>query len=83
MKFTDNEVRFLLAAHAVEHAAGTTRPLGAAVDLREIGCPEPIFNRLLEERARRLGNKFIEFRAAHNVTSGDALFTLIASSKLF
>jgi hypothetical protein len=59
-------------------------------DLRSLGCPEPLFNRILEDRARKLGPRFAEFRdsqnrAAHaSQTAADAgLDERIAASKPF
>ncbi|MFZ0820036.1 MAG: hypothetical protein WAM91_08190 [Candidatus Acidiferrales bacterium] len=86
MQFSPEEIRFLLAGH-VERAATTARPiLREAVDLREIGCPDVIFNSVLEQRARKLGRKFVEFRAAHSATAipGElALEDRISAAKLF
>jgi hypothetical protein len=63
MRFTEPEVRFLLAAHPREHAT-SHRELGTMTDMRELGCPLPLFERILEDRARTLGRRFTEFRAS-------------------
>ena len=61
--FTEREIKFLIQPHKVETAdRGGSRTLSAAQDLRELGCPTNIFNRVLESRARKLGSKFAEFR---------------------
>jgi hypothetical protein len=61
--FTEREIKFLIQPHKVETAdRGGSRTLSAAQDLRELGCPTSIFNRVLESRARKLGAKFAEFR---------------------
>jgi hypothetical protein len=61
--FSESEINFLMQKH-VETAAGN-RTLKPVQDLREMGCPLPIFNRILEDRARKLGNKFAEFRSSN------------------
>lgn len=86
MQFTEAEVRFLLSEHPIETATGCgPRRLPPAADLRELGCPEPIFARVLDSRARRLGRRFSEFRAAHATpsTSGLTLEDRITATKLF
>jgi hypothetical protein len=61
--FTEREIKFLIQPHKMETAdRGGSRTLFAAHDLRELGCPASIFNRVLEGRARKLGPKFAEFR---------------------
>jgi hypothetical protein len=80
MQFNETEVRFLRQEHA-------TRRLKPIHDLREIGCPSHIFQRILEERAKKLGASFDTFRA-HAVASGtapphDSLADRIQGSKLF
>lgn len=77
MTFTENEVRFLARAH------GRLVPIA---DIRQLGCPEAIFNRILEDRARKLGNVFTEFRAGikSTATATEAnLAAEIAANKLF
>jgi len=91
--FTDAEIRFLMQSHPVEHATtgrSQTREMPATADLRQIGCPEKIFFRVLEDRARRLGSKFTEFRAAQRAVSaqvapspGSSLESEIQAAKLF
>jgi hypothetical protein len=66
MSFTENEVRFLMKPHQGEHATGN-RPLLAVTDLRALGCPARIFERILESRARKLGRKFQEFRTSNEI----------------
>ena len=77
MNFTENEVRFLSNAH------GRLQPI---VDVRKLGCPESVFNRILEDRAKKLGNTFTEFRATHSQPSTaeeTSLAAEIAANKLF
>jgi hypothetical protein len=62
--FTETEVQFLMTQHnTVENSSiGCNRNLTEIRDLRKMGCPADMFNRVLESRARKLGNKFVEFR---------------------
>lgn len=61
MQFTEPEVRFLIGEH---YAPGGQREvLRPIVDTRRLGCPERIFFGVLEQRARKLGKTFAEFRA--------------------
>jgi hypothetical protein len=50
--YTDSEQRFLMREHA-------TAGLREMVDLRELGCPDRIYNRRLEARASKLGPAFV------------------------
>jgi hypothetical protein len=52
MHYTESEIRFLSREHA-------TRRMGRLADLRELGCPDRIYNRILEARAKKLGSAFI------------------------
>jgi hypothetical protein len=80
MKFSEDEIRFLLKPHTVETAA-RVRDMSPAVDLRALGCPARLFEEILEDRAKKLGAKFTEF---HNQgTRQDDLHDRIQSSKLF
>ncbi len=83
MQFTESEIRFLMGSHH-ETAAGT-RTLTPMTDLRQLGCPLAIFTKVLESRAARLGDKFLEFRSGHRavVTEPSTLESEIANSKLF
>jgi hypothetical protein len=82
--FTSEEVRFLLGTHPVERAVHDGREvLSGGADLRALGCPERLFLRVLEGRARKIGNKFAEFRAAQRPATADDLDSRIAGSKLF
>jgi hypothetical protein len=66
--FTEREIKFLIQPHKMETAdRGGSRTLSAAHDLRELGCPTSIFNRVLEGRARKLGAKFAEFRNQQHI----------------
>lgn len=67
MQFTEKEIQFLIRPHKTETAHLGCRALSAAQDLRTLGCPAAIFNRVLEDRARRLGTKFVEFRNEQHV----------------
>ena len=61
--FSEQEIKFLIQPHRIETADRNGKhAISAAVDLRTLGCPTPIFNRVLESRAKKLGNKFQEFR---------------------
>lgn len=48
------------------------------VDLRKLGCPEHIYRRVLETRAKKLGSTMRETAVAQ-----DALATEVEGSKLF
>ena len=61
MEFTEKEILFLLDRHTVECATGQ-RITNASVDLRSLGCPVDVFERILRHRARQLGKRFTEFR---------------------
>lgn len=80
MQFNETEVRFLRQEHA-------TRKVKPMHDLREIGCPAHIFQQILEDRARKLGQSFDTFRAeaVARVTAPtpDTLADRIQGSKLF
>jgi hypothetical protein len=85
MQFNEKEIRFLMTSQQVENSIGGNRRPAEAVDLREIGCPPQIFNRILEQRARKLGNKFAEFRAQnqyHSPSQPD-LTDRLTAAKLF
>jgi hypothetical protein len=81
VKFSEAEIRFLLQSHRLENAT-VSRSLATAVDLRSLGCPERIFNRVLEDRARRLGAKFTEFRSQPKAPETD-LDSRVQAAKLF
>lgn len=78
MTFTENEVRFLSLNH------GRLSPI---FDVRTLGCSESIFFKILEDRARKLGNEFTEFRNSNNkpteTASDTNLAAEIAANKLF
>jgi len=66
VKFSEKEIRYLMQPHPVVETAdrfGKRNALSEFTDLRLIGCPSEIFERVLESRARRLGSKFVEFRS--------------------
>jgi len=87
--FTEQEIKFLIRPHKVETAdRGGSRVLVAAQDLRALGCPANIFNRVLEGRARKLGTKFAEFRKQQHSdqpqgTAASDLEAQIAAEKLW
>ena len=85
--FTEVEIAFLLKPHKLETAdRNGRRIISAAQDLRTLGCPHAIFTRVLEDRARKLGQKFVEFRNAQRfdqTTAVPDLETKIAASRLF
>jgi hypothetical protein len=86
MQFTDTEVRFLLEQHRiVEHAAGV-RTLNPSLNLRALGMPMEMWERVLQRRATALGRQFTEFRAANQAATTAVALTLeqqIAASKLY
>ena len=79
--YTEAEISYLMNQHSVEYAAGP-RCLAPMVDLRTMGCPARIFEKVLESRARKLGKAFAEFRTANRPAATD-LDLAISSSKLF
>jgi hypothetical protein len=87
--FTEREIKFLIQPHKMETAdRGGSRALSAAHDLRELGCPTSIFNRVLESRARKLGPKFAEFRNQQHReqpqgTPASDLGSALAAERLF
>ena len=93
MQFSEKEIRFLLGSPTVEMYGGEVVG-GHFEDMRAKGCPEHIFNRVLESRARKAGSKFIEFRKRNNPgastkefetarATGGSLESEITASKLF
>ena len=52
-------------------------------DLRELGCPARIFNRIVEFRERKLGKAFAEFRAANKPAADVNVATQIDAMKLW
>jgi hypothetical protein len=78
MQFNAAEVRFLRLEHAMHG-------LAPVKDLRELGCPAHIFEKILEQRAKKLGPDFERLRkdAAATAPSPDDLSQRIQSSKLF
>ena len=86
MKYSEAEIAFLIRPHKVETADMRERALRQAVDLRQLGCPAAIFEKVLESRARKLGSKFIEFRNQQTIlagTSASDLDSLVAGNRLF
>jgi hypothetical protein len=85
--YSEAEIKFLIQPHRVETADRGSRPLEAAADLREIGCPVRIFNRILESREKKLGSRFVEFRNSQRqlptATPAPDLDAQIQASKLF
>lgn len=91
MQYSEPEIKFLMGQHKVERAMlnGEQRGLGAILDLREIGCPPHVFEKILEDRAQKLGRKFVEFRMSQQrdreavpIPASD-LDTRVEASKLF
>ena len=76
----------MLQSHPIEHAMGN-RAIGAMVDVRSLGCPQGVLNRVLESRALRLGKKFAEFRSANQLATPavkpTSLEVELATSTLF
>ena len=66
--YTETEIRFLLGRHIIERATGD-RLTTEMVDLRQLGCPLLVFNRILSHRAIQLGKRFANFRAANSATA--------------
>ena len=86
--YTEQEIAFLMQPQRTANAERSSHPLAASVDIRTLGCPTHIFNRLLEDRARKLGPKFTEFRNRQCATRIEAatpadLDTRVAASSLF
>jgi hypothetical protein len=72
VQYSEAEIRFLMRPHRIETSTGRSWEMHEVVDLRTINCPESIFERVLQDRARRLnaqGGKFTEFRNAHRPTA--------------
>ena len=79
MKFTQAELRFLVGHHS---------RLASVENVDFSSCPEPIFQRIMEARAKKLGPVFEAFRKEQAPHVGPLptqpdLNTQIASSKLF
>lgn len=90
MRYTEPEIRFLLQRHTLETAAKNgVRTLQPAEDLRSLGCPAYIVERVLADRERRIGKAFQEFRSANaNTPPGTSapipsLAEQVESSRLF
>jgi len=82
--FSEPEIQFLMQSHKVETADKVNRCLAAVSDLRNLGCPASVFNRVLEDRARKLGSRFVEWRNRRGETTPpDDLSQRIQGSKLF
>jgi len=86
---SEPEIKFLLGSQLVEYATadnGSRRSLSPMTDIRELGCPSHVFERVLEDRARRLGSRFAEFRNRQRTEAaapqGD-LESRIEAAKLF
>ncbi len=79
--FTESEIRFLTQLHI--ETADRERTLQPCRDLRELGCPARIFNRILEFRERKLGKAFAEFRAANKPAADVNVATQIDAMKLW
>ena len=80
MQFTESEVRFLRQ----ENAICKIKPM---LDLRELGCPEHIFERVLESRRKKLGPEFAKSReqqgASLTTPTQLDLDARIAAAKIF
>ena len=80
MRFNAAEIRFLQQENA-------TRRLRALGDLRELGCPGHIFERILEDRASRLGSDFAKFKSEQSAAvvapTQPGLAERIEAAKLF
>jgi hypothetical protein len=83
MNFSEREIRFLTAHHQLEYATTGRRELREIVDMRELGCPDRVFFRVLEDRARKLGPKWAEFRSAGRAPHAHVRPTLPLASDLF
>jgi hypothetical protein len=89
MHFTEKEIAYLLDKHTVETATGERRLTNYSQDLRSLGCPSVIFERILRHRANQLGRRFLEFRMANRSAeveaprNTDSLELEIESQKLF
>ena len=74
MRFNEVEVRFLRG----EHAMAGLRPIR---DLRELGCPARIFEKILDQRARKLGP--LDTLRVNAAPATDDLDQRISASKLW
>jgi hypothetical protein len=88
MQYTEKEIAFLLDRHTVETAMGGERRLtNHSEDLRLLGCPLAVFERILSYRAKQLGSRFTEFRNATRTvereTGTNSLELDLESAKLF
>jgi hypothetical protein len=87
--YTEPEIRFLLQRHRTETADRSSHPLAEGIDLRQLGCPARLFEKILEQRARKLGPAFAEFRNSQRSISTEAapsaaeLTMLLNAEKLF
>jgi hypothetical protein len=61
--FSDSEIKFLMNGHS--ESATLNRELKPIRNLRDLGCPSRIFEKILEHRAKKLGRTFLEFRSAN------------------
>jgi hypothetical protein len=85
--YSESEIRFLSTQCQIETAAGP-RELKALIDVRTLGCPARIFERVLADRERKMQKAFTEFRASNKsasaTTSETVLLDLqIEASRLF
>ena len=80
MQFTESEVRFLRQENAI-------RKIKPMLDLRELGCPEHIFEKVLESRRHKLGPEFAKFREQQGTSlttpARPDLDARIAAARLF
>lgn len=94
--FSEKEIAFLTTHHVetIETATlGRTvirqrRIMEEVRDLRQLGCPQSLFFRVLEQRAKQLGRAWVEFRnsqrSAAPVPTGESdLASAVEAAKLF
>ena len=76
MNLNEREQEFVRQAH---------REFGLQpmADLRRLGCPNALYERMIEQRAGKIAGKLAEFRGAAPTTETLTLEQEIASHKLF
>lgn len=92
MEFTREEERFLLRAQRERETADTAGRSYAdgQLDMRQLGAPDWLIRKVCEHRAKKMGAKFLEFRAAAQKRAAEAatapasdLDVRVQASKLF
>ena len=82
----EQAVQFFMHGHHDSTGREVLRPM---VDMRQLGCPARIFDRIVEHRAQKLGVTATEFRTLMKISDTLApvvpgsLSDIIASNRLF